>query len=318
MSTVADNLRRAGPAMYEVWYVTWNDPRTGDGFWLRYVIEPTYAEVWFARFCARDPARTFGVHQRCDDARTTEAPFEVVIGDARLAHDGAAGSLAGRGHDIAWDLRWTPATRSLRVLPDLAYRLGIGETTVVSPNPRVALAGTLRVDGEAYAVDGAIAGQSHVWGRRHARSWAWAHCAFDDEVLELLAVRLVRRGVMTPPLVLVNAGAHALNQFRHVAGNRARWEAGRVSFVARGAAVKLEGELSCGPAQLVMAPYVDPDGTEVFCANTEIGDARVVEYRRGVMGWREHRRLALHGRAHFETGGRDRDPRVERVHELVE
>jgi hypothetical protein len=56
----------------------------------------------------------------------------------------------------------------------------------------------------------------------------------------------------------------------------------------------------------------------VFCANTEIGDARVVEYRRGVMGWREHRRLALRGRAHFEIGGRDRDPRVERVHELAE
>jgi hypothetical protein len=117
---------------------------------------------------------------------------------------------------------------------------------------------------------------------------------------------------------MVRFGDRALNQFRHVAGNRARWEVGTVSFVARGGRVKLAGELTCTPAQMVLAPYLDPDGTEVFCANTEIGDARVVEYRRGVMGWREHRRLALRGRAHFEIGGRDRDPRVERVHELAE
>jgi hypothetical protein len=317
-TTVGDNLRRALPQTYEVWYLTWNDPRTDDGFWLRYVIEPSYAELWFARFCARDPARTFGIHHRVDAATSTDAPFEVAIAGARLGHDRATGGIAVRGHDVAWDLRWTPAARTLRLLPDLAYRLGIGETTVVSPNPRVAMSGTLRVDGERYDFDAATMGQTHLWGRRHATSWTWGRCAFDRdaELLELLAVRLERRGVLLPPLVMVRLGDHELNQFRHVAVNRARWEVGRVELVARSTRVRVEVELTCTPADMICAPYLDPDGTEVFCANTEIGDARVIEYRRGLTGWREHRRLVARHHAHFEVGGRTRDPRVERVHEL--
>nr|HEX4317708.1 hypothetical protein [Kofleriaceae bacterium] len=338
--TVADNLRRGRPGTYEVWYATWNDPRTGDGFWLRYVIEshanagraaapeavrseiePDYAEVWFARFCAADPAKTFGVHQRFATATSHDAPFEIAIGDSTLRHDGARGSLRARGHDVTWDLAWQAGDRTLRLFPDLAYRLGIGETTVLSPNPQVAARGTIVVDGERYELAGAPLGQTHLWGTRHAYSWAWAHCAFESgELLELLAVCLNRGGVMTPPLVMVRFGDHALNQFRHVALNRASWDAGRVTFTARGATVKLEGELTCAPSQLIVAPYLDPDGTEVFCANTEIGDARIVESRRDVLGtrWHVHRTHTSAGRAHFEAGGRTRFATVTREHELAD
>jgi hypothetical protein len=68
----------------------------------------------------------------------------------------------------------------------------------------------------------------------------------------------------------------------------------------------------------VLAPYEDPDGTDVFCANTEIGDAHLTIYRRSGLRWREHRQLHAAGRAHFETGGRTRDPAVVREHVLVE
>jgi hypothetical protein len=139
----------------------------------------------------------------------------------------------------------------------------------------------------------------------------------DDDLLELLAVRLYRRGRMLPPLVMVQLGDRTLNQFRHVAVNRARWDIGKVAFTAQSALVKLEGELTCTADQMINAPYQDPDGTPVFCANTEIGDAWVIEHRRGAFGWREHRRLSARGRAHFEVGGRERDPRVTRDHQLL-
>ena len=77
--------------------------------------------------------------------------------------------------------------------------------------------------------------------------------------------------------------------------------------------------MTCAPEQMVNAPYLDPDGTEVFCANTEIGDAlrpRRTRARRGAGG--SSAASSARGRAHFELGGRTRDPAVTREHVLVD
>jgi hypothetical protein len=332
MTTESWNARRWSDddrGRYEVWYLTWNDA-SDRGYWLRYVVEsplaePAYAEVWFARFDPRDPKRTFAFHRRFDRVAATPSPFEIAIGDAVLRHDGARGEVSGAGHAVRWDLRWQPAERELRVYPDLAYSARIGPTTMLMPNPRVLASGTLEIDGERVALDGVPVGQSHLWGKKHAYSWTWAHCVdFDDAPgshLELVAARLHRRGVTLPALVMVTLdldGEHLrLNQFRHLATNRGEWRDQRVTFRARGARVQVEGELSCTPDRMVVAPYVDPDGTEVFCSNTEIGDARVVVSRRRGLGWRVERTLVSTRRAHFEIGGRTRDAVVTGEHVLV-
>ncbi|MGE5187146.1 MAG: tocopherol cyclase family protein [Acidobacteriota bacterium] len=330
-----DNQRHwdaAKQGVYEVWYVTWNDPGTDQGFWLRYITEaPLHdgtarGELWFARFDPRAPDRTFGIHKRFSQVDAACEPFALAIGGARLGHDHAIGAVAGGGHQVEWNLRWDPSSYVLRQLPDVMYaRGGLGETTVLSPNPRVPLSGSLVVDGERLAFDRAIAGQTHLWGKKHAYSWVWGRCAefagAPDGVLELLGTRLERRGRVLPPMALVvldlDGERHHLNQLRHVAAHRAKWGAGRVTFSAWSPTVKIEGEMTAPPEAFVMAPYEDPDGTHVYCANTEIGDARVTVYRRSGLGWREHRRLEARHRAHFELGGRTRDPAVVREHVLV-
>jgi hypothetical protein len=335
MNAEAMNLRQTDgkSGYYEVWYMTWNHAATGQGFWLRFVSEAPHqgaphAEVWFARFDPRDPARTFGFHRRfhIETLAATTSPFSVTIADARLGNDHTFGEVAGDGHEIKWELRWDPSQQPLRLFPDLAYAAKIGETTALWPNPRVMMSGKVTVDGEHLDFDRVPLGQTHLYGKKHVYSWAWAHCAdftgAPDALLELLAVRMHRRGMTLPPLVMavldLDGERHHLNQFRHVAMNRGSWADGRVAFTARSATVKLQGELWCTPDQLITAPYVDPDGTNVFCANTEIGDARITMFRRSGLSWREHRRLESRGRAHFELGGRERDPAVMREHVTVE
>jgi hypothetical protein len=332
--TRSPNARRwddATRGVYEVWYLTWNHPETDQGFWLRYIAEaphdgPSRGELWFARFDPARPERTFGIHRRFAHVIAGE-PFRVEIASARLGDDHAIGELAGDGHRVSWELRWQPAGRPLELLPHVMYGGGgRGETTVISPNPRVAVTGRVIVDGEPLAFERAVLGQTHLWGRKHAYSWTWGRCAdfagAPDGLLELLGVRLQRRGVTLPPLTMValdlEGEQHRLNQFRHVLGNRGRWDTGRVGFTAWSPTIKLEGELTCAPSDMVSAPYLDPDGTRVFCANTEIGDARVIVYKRSRLVWREHRRLTARRRAHFEIGQRARDPAVVREHTLVE
>ena len=337
MTTEALNLRHwpdDAKGTYEVWYLTWNHAATGQGYWLRFVIEApadgaARAELWFARFDPRSPARTFGVHRRypISVVRSAHAPFELAIGTSRIGHADTTGAFDGDGHSIAWELRWDPAPQALRHLPDLMYaRGGLGETTVQSPNPRVEMTGSLVVDGERLEFDRAVMGQTHVWGTKHAFSWAWARCAewddASDTLLELICVRLQRRGRMFPPMTVVSlvldGELHRLNQFRHVVGNRSTWGDHRVHFTAQSLGLRLEGDFACAPEQMVNAPYLDPDGTRVYCVNTEIGDASLVISRRTGRGWREERRLNSHGHAHFELGGRQRDPAVTRNHVTVE
>jgi len=315
--------------VYEVWFMTWNHAATDQGFWLRYITEApidgeSRAELWFARFDPKTPARTFGIHKHFPAAAASKDPFSLSIAGSRLGHDHAIGQLAGGRHDVKWDLRWQPGDDVLRLLPDVAYH-GIGESTVISPNPRVAMTGTIVVDGEELSFDRAPFGQSHIWGKKHAFSWTWGRCAefagAPGALLEVFGSRLQRRGVTLPPLFLVTLdldGEHyRLNQLRHMASNRGSWGSGRVKFSAWSASIKIEGELTCKPEDMVLAPYLDPDGTEVFCANTEIGDARITIFRRAGLGWRELRTLEGKRRAHFEVAGRQRDPAVAREHVLV-
>ncbi len=330
----ARHWRDGQRGVYEVWYLTWNHPN-GTGYWLRYTTdapsdgEPAIAELWFARFDPARPDRTFGVHRRFDaiELVAEKSPFEIAIGASRLGHDRAIGELTGDGHDIRWDLRWDPAGRELRQLPDVMYaRGGLGETTVVSPNPRVWMSGRVEIDGEVLDFHRAVLGQTHLWGKKHALSWTWARCAefadAPDGVLELLGVKLQRRGVTLPTLVVatldLDGERHQFNQFRHTLGNRGTWRTGRAEFTLKNATTKVEGEFVCSHHQLVEAPYLDPDGTRVYCANTEIGDARLVISKRAGFGWREVRRLESAGRAHFETGGRERDRAVVHEHVLVQ
>jgi hypothetical protein len=334
--TAEANLRHwrdADRGVYEVWYLTWNHAASDQGFWLRFVTEapvdgPPRAELWFARFDRARPERTFAFHRAFELARFAAGadPFEVVLAGCSLGHDHTFGELAGAGHDVRWDLRWDPAPAVLRHLPDVMYGGGgRGETTVQSPNPRVAMSGTLVVDGEQLRFDRAVLGQTHLWGTKHAFSWTWGRCAefagAPDAVLELLGVKLQRRGITTPPLFLLaldlDGERYRFNQFRHTVRNRARWGGTHVEFVAHGARIRIEGTLACRAEQMVLAPYLDPDGTRVYCANTEIGDVQLVVSERAGLRWRERRRLQSSGRAHFEIGGRQRDLAVTTEHVRV-
>lgn len=338
-ATSPDNVRRwdgTSRGHFEVWYLTFNHAASQTGYWIRYTLEAPldgvgepYAQLWFAQFDAKDPKRTFGINRKFPIASMTASaePFGVAIAGNKLGHDRMRGAIAGEGHDARWDLRWAPAARSHRHLPDVMYaRGGLGETTVVAPNLHVALVGTLTVDGRTFALDGEPGGQTHLWGRKHANEWAWGHCnAFADRpgaAFETLTVRLKRRGVTLPPLTIMtlylDGEALAFNQFRHTAGNRGEFGTGFYRFRAWRPTVRLEGEFIARPEDMLVAQYHDPDGAASYCSNTEIGDLRITVFRREGTRWKESDRLVAPRRGHFEVGLRERDPAVVKDHVTVD
>ncbi|HUH04637.1 MAG TPA: tocopherol cyclase family protein [Kofleriaceae bacterium] len=336
----ADNIRRWDGQQrghYEVWYLTLNHAASGTGYWIRYTLESPrdgvgepYAQLWFACFDPRHPSRTFAINRKFPIAEMTAGsdPFAVSIAGSSLRNDGAQGALEGAGHRARWDLRWIPSPSTHRHLPGVMYRRGgLGDTTVLSPNLDVAISGTIEVDGERYELGGDPGGQTHLWGRKHAHEWAWGHCnAFQDHpgsALEALTVRLKRRGRVLPPLTVfclyLDGREYRFADYRDVPFTRGMFETGRYQFRAASARIRIEGEYTCNPDDMVVATYHDPDGEAAYCANTEIGDLRVTVFERPhpLGRWRETAHLVAPGTGHFEVGGRQRDPRVRRDHVTV-
>jgi hypothetical protein len=341
-ATAADNVRRwdgARRGHYEVWYVTLHHAASETGYWIRYTLESPldgvgqpYGQLWFARFDPRDPRRTFGINRKFPIASmTAEAnPFAVHLGGNLFRHDAARGALAGDGHDVRWDLAWTPAPTTHHHLPKVMYlRGGLGETTVLSPSLDAPVTGSITVDGQTITFSGAHAservGQTHLWGKKHAHAWAWGHCnAFDGRpgaAFEALTVRLRRRNVTLPPLTVLalylDGEALAFNQFRHTPFTRGEMGTGFYRFRALGPSVRLEGEFSARPADMVLAHYEDPDGAPSYCANTCAGDLRITVFRRSGSRYREAARLLAPRRGHFEVATRSPDPAIEHQHVTV-
>lgn len=317
------------PGHYEVWYLTGNHQPSQTGFWIRYTLESplpgcgsAYAQLWFAHFDARDPTRNVALNRKypIESFTTLSDPFAIAIDEHSLRADRASGHIAGAGHEASWDLQWIPTTHTHRQLPGVMYRFGgLGETTVLTPNLDLAVRGSLAVDGRTFELTGCPAAQTHLWGRKHAFHWAWGHCnsfvGRPGAALELLSVVLRRRGVNLPRLTLfalyLDGRVHRFNEFRHTLVTGARIERCRLGFHGRSARWRVEGEYSCRPGDMVVAPYVDPDGEPSWCSNTEVADLRVTVFeRRGPFGWREHAQLLAPRCGHFEIGARQRDEQI--------
>lgn len=316
---------------YEVWYLTCNHNPTRTGFWIRYVIEAPragepYGMLWFAAFDADDPTRTVALHTRVPITSLKDAavPFAIQLGGAELRDDRARGRLAGAGHDVSWDLAWVPSPRTHRHLPDLIYRTAFADTRALAPNLDVPVRGRIVVDGRRFDLDDMPGGQTHLWGRKHAHAWAWGHCNnFDDRrgvALEALSVVVKKRGVTTPPLTLLalylDGEAHRLTELRHTLLNRGQFGTARFVFSARSSTIRLAGEFRCRPDDMVLAPYVDPDGEPCFCANSCVAHLELTVRRRSSRFGRfaPPERLVSSAGAHFEVAGREPDPAIVRAH----
>ena len=319
-----DNLPALRGEGYEVWFLTFNDPAGGDGYWIRFTRSNSTAgistgEVWFARFGAADPASTFGIHRTFErfDVAVAEEAFAVSMGDSFIRSGKTRGRLEGGGHDVSWDLEFPTGDPTFLLLPAPFYRSGLALTRPYSPNVDTAVSGRLVADGESIEFTAASAQQGHLYGRRHAERWAWAHSAefvHEDAVVHALTAQVRRGPFLTPFVTTVGVlwqgrwiklwSFHRKREFglgtwKLDVGNRRYRVSGRVEAPARA---------------LIRARYEDPDGSPRFCHNTEIGSCRLALFERRAGGFEEVALLESQGMTHAEWAGRTPATFVEHEH----
>ncbi len=315
------------PGHYEVYYVTLTDPETGVGLWIRYTMvaplprtgKPPSCALWFL---AMDPRggvlgrkATFPIEQ----LRAESDPFALRIADATLTD----GAMTGAFESVWWDLRWRPGRRYEHVHP-LLRRLAT--TILVLPHADVTIEGAVGFAGERLVLSGARGGQAHLWGSKHARSWAWAHCndfrtldgepvadAFVDAV-SAFGQRLGREvGPSTPVVGRVEGADFSSTSPLRVLSNESTFTLTGWRLEAVDGARKLVAEVDAERDRLAGVSYQDPDGELAYCYNSETASMRLHIYERArrVGGWRHRRTLIAAGRAHFEYAQRTPVPELE-------
>ena len=171
--------------VYEVWYMTWNHPRTDQGFWLRYIIEapdhgPRARASCGSRASIRsDPTRrsrststsraaSCGARRRRSRSRSATASSATTT---------RIGELAGDGHEIAGICGGMPARRSFARCPPSCTR-AVGSARPPSSSPIRASRCRARSSSTArsYVRSRDVRPDAPV-GRKHAYSWIWGHCA---------------------------------------------------------------------------------------------------------------------------------------------
>ena len=322
-----------GPGHCEVYYLTVTDPVTGVGVWIRYTMvaplervgEPATCSLWFLAMDPR-PGRppTFGrkVSFPVAELSAERDPFAIRVGSATLTDQ----NMSGAFEDVAWDLRWTPAPHGYEHVHPALRRAGVAQTVLVLPHADLAIDGTIEFAGERLELAAARGGQAHLWGSKHASSWAWVHCndfttvegepapgEFVDGV-SVIVRRLGREvGPNTPIVGRIDGRDFSSTSPLRVLRNDSTFALTGWRFEAVDGDRKLIGEVDADRSQLAGVTYHDPDGELAYCYNGETASMRVHAYERArqVGGWAHRKTLVCDGRAHFEYAQRTPVPELE-------
>ncbi|GAC1333521.1 MAG: hypothetical protein NVSMB17_14040 [Candidatus Dormibacteria bacterium] len=305
--------KRGRRGHYEGWFVTFNSPEDGAGYWLRYsLVAPTdparepCAQVWFMRTDASAAVRNRALRSTFDigELAATASPFQVEIAGNGLQAGGCHGRLADSHGEVSWALRFESLLPGFTPTPEWGARLA---TCFQEPQPLLRVNGEIIEGGHKRAIEGWLGTQAHVFGVRHSDRWHWAESKHLEAGRSFTGVaawpRFPPRTVTS--LALLGAGVNfcrtgALEVFRpHTSHSPAGW-----SFDAEFARERLVGTVTPRPEDLLGITYHDPSGRPVYCYHSELADIELRYYRRQTRhsAWRLEEELRSGGSAAFEYG----------------
>ena len=283
----------------EVWYATFNDAATGDGYWLHHELvapadetAPPYAHGWLSTCPA-------------SGSPTTERFGPAPPGDEGWFAAGGVlvdeGVLRGPRWDLSFDVRGRP----LYTFPKVAWDRQLLPAAQIVPYPAATFRGRVG-DVQVDAARGALA---RIYGHGSAERWAWLHTDLGDgAVLEIVAAAPRRRAglsVRPLPVVRLRLGGEDWPRanFTNAVTGRARVDLPRWSVSVRTRRRRLHASVLIPPERSVVLTYVDPDGSTCTCTNSERACAEItLEAYAG--GWRTEQYWSLDGTAHAEVGTR--------------
>lgn len=278
-----------GP-FYEVWFAKMNDPVSRSALWLRYALQrrdagsPVEASCWYVLFDAAGRKVRSGRWSRAAQALEADSAGSYF----RLGQSAVAPRLlTGQDGPVRWEFRWeSEGAPPFQFVPRSLTLLGLASSDYCSPVSLARFDGFIALDGsrEEFRFEGARGSLGHLWGRRMADNWRWAHAVFPEadgaqaSAFEILSAQIRLGGVLSPRLTTANlwhGGRHyGCRAAWRALANRSRLDAQAWIFSADLGPLLVEGR--CSPSPLVAdLEYADPGGRRLLCSNSKNGSMRL-------------------------------------------
>ncbi len=311
---------------YEIWFTVLFEPLRRRAYWFRYTLftplpgvgAKPVAIVWMARFDADSDEPAFGfknIYPVTELDRGLSAKFGIQIGPNRLGDGYVSGSGASDWHHMSWDLEFRPRKRPARRDPALFDYVPTA-VNVERANAEIVFNGRVTVDGEERQIKNAPGLQYHLWGSKRVEDLRWLYCKRFDQspniLLEATSMRPARYtvgGIEAPwatPIYWQGDSKLAFNSAAHVIGNRCTISGpGTVVFEGRGTTRSLVARAWCEPSEMVGYVYRDPDGSDLYVAQSDIASCEVELHERShpLASWRRGERFTCDRAAALELHG---------------
>lgn len=278
---------------YEVWYGK-IDIAKGKAFWFRYTLldgVKKEASVWalfFSEGKVQAGKNTFSIDKlapsNCliipdhkETARFEKQQQVFHLGGNHL--DGA--NAIGQAGVVSWDLQFTDNKWRYEHVPPLMKALKVTKSIYNACFLDLRFSGLIKNGDETISVENRTGMIGHIYGKKSANSWAWAHCNnFGEQnvIFEGISAQIKLGGKVSPPLnsFVFIADNHLYNftstvklfTSDSVFGN------GKWTFTAKSNEAVLKGEATA-PANVALVEYTDTDDSNLWCYNSKLADLKL-------------------------------------------
>jgi hypothetical protein len=261
---------------YEVWYGKINFDQD-KAFWFRYTLRngsDREMAVWAALFENENVTAAKNILPW----ENTENSASLFDAEPNLLTPKRARGVAG---NLQWDLCMTPGNVHYDLIP--AWMSFFTPSGYLNCLPDAKISGSVRCDDREFIIDSSDGMMGHIWGKKQAQSWAWAHGHIQQDgqtiIFEALSAD-IRIGPFRVPrlsaLVLSWKGkVYRFNSLLSLLRSSSRWDRNSWKFHARSGDTSLEGALTLPESGVAFLRYTDTDGKPLFCRNSKRASLKI-------------------------------------------
>ena len=253
---------------YEIWYGKLNIA-PNEAFWFRYTLlngKTKEAALWAIYFHPEKIIAQKKVYALSDLSFTQD----VRLPSGLLNDTKTQGSL----DRLQWNFIYENKGGSFDPVPFLFKFLHLSQSSTKTVASNAHFNGTLTIDGKSHSLYNVRGMMGHVWGKKQAQEWTWAHCnTFPEEgvIFEGLSARIHHHlKPLTSLYLKYNGKEYFFNSAIDLFKTHTRFGYTFWHFSAHHKDISIKGTVQSIPQKIAVVTYTDTDNSHLYCHNSKL------------------------------------------------